>query len=446
MANVVVMKRVLREAWELFWVIRLFRIHDYIRSGTGNLARDFVFFLSEPSACPLDNRAKIFIFTVNSMEKQKQATPAALGFSMPAEWEPHEATWLGWPHHPTDWPDKLDTIRWVYGEIVRKIAPGEIVRILVDDKVEERLALRYLRPAGADASRIQFIRHSTNRGWTRDSGPIFVRRNVGEGASKRAETAIAHFHFNAWAKYKDWRKDRRVPETAARLLRKPLFHAEHNGKDFVIEGGGIEVNGRGTLLTTEECYLDPKVQVRNPGLGRKQIEETLKEYLGATNVLWLAAGPAGDDTHGHIDDICRFTNRNTLVLIKEGNKKDANYRPLAENWERIQDFRLEDGTRPEVVPLPMPAPLYFAGQRLPASYANFYICNAAVLAPTFNDPNDRIALGTLAELFKDRPVVGIHAVDLVLGFGTLHCLTQQQPVSNSQSSNSKSRTNPKSKV
>ena len=380
------------------------------------------------------------------MEKQKQATPAALGFSMPAEWEPHEATWLGWPHHPTDWPDKLDTIRWVYGEIVRKIAPGEMVRILVDSKAEEKLALRYLRPAGADVSRIEFIRHPTNRGWTRDTGPIFVRRKPGEGKAKRAETAITHFHFNAWAKYNDCQEDRRVPETAARWLRKRLFHAEYNGKDFVIEGGGVEVNGRGTLLTTEECYLHPKVQVRNPGLGRKAIEEALKEYLGVTNVLWLAAGPVGDDTHGHIDDICRFVNRNTLMLIKEGNRKDANYRPLAENWERIQDFRLEDGARPQVAPLPMPAPLYFAGQRLPASYANFYICNAAVLVPTFNDPNDRIALGTLAELFKDRPVVGIHAVDLVLGFGTLHCLTQQQPVPKTQISSSKSQTNGKSKA
>ena len=204
-------------------------------------------------------------------------------------------------------------------------------------------------------------------------------------------------------------------------------HAECNGEDFVIEGGGIEVNGRGTLLTTEECYLDPKVQVRNPGLGPRDIEETLKKYLGATNVFWLAAGPVGDDTHGHIDDICRFVNPKTVVLIKETNSKDPNYRPLAENWDRIKDFRLEDGSKPHIVPLPMPAPLYFNRWRLPASYANFYIANSAVLVPTFNDPNDRIALGILGELFNDRPVIGIHAVDLVLGFGTLHCLTQQQP-------------------
>jgi len=367
------------------------------------------------------------------------STPAALGFSMPAEWEPHETTWLIWPHNPNDWPDKIDTVRWVYGEIVRKIAPAERVRLLVNHAADEKAARRFLSRAGADPGRVEFIRHPTNRAWTRDTGPIFVK-SAASGHQKdhkskiqnpksktRGTTAIVHFHFNAWAKHDDWQKDRRVPETAARLLGKRLFNAECNGTDFVIEGGGIEVNGRGTLLTTEQCYLDPKVQVRNPGLGRREIEETLKTYLGVTNVQWLVAGPVGDDTHGHIDDICRFVNPRTVVLIRETNSKDANYRPLAENWERIQDLRLENGSRPEVVPLPMPGPLYFAGSRLPASYANFYVANAAVLVPTFNDRNDRVALGTLAELFPDRPVVGLHAVDLVLGRGTVHCLTQQQP-------------------
>jgi agmatine deiminase len=358
-----------------------------------------------------------------------EQSPSDLGFSMPAEWEPHEATWLGWPHNPTDWPDKLDTIRWVYGEMVRRISTGELVRILINNNAEEKLARRYLTRAGCDLKRVQFVPCPTNRGWMRDSGPIFVRRKASRSRVKnrKNETAIVHFHFNAWAKYNDWQKDRRVPEMAARLLRKQLFNAECDGRDFVIEGGGIEVNGRGSLLTTEECYLDPKVQVRNPGLGRPEIEATLKRFLGVRNVLWLAAGPSGDDTHGHIDDICRFIDPKTLVLIKETNPKDANYRPLAENWERIQDLRLEDGSRPEVVSLPMPGPLHFDGYRLPASYANFYISNAAVIVPTFNDPNDRVALGRLGELFRDRPVVGIHAVDLVLGFGTLHCLTQQQP-------------------
>jgi len=303
------------------------------------------------------------------------------------------------------------------------------VRILVRHKAEEKLARGCLQRAGCDLKQVRFIVHPTNRAWLRDSGPVFVKRKHSTSNIQHPtfNTAIVHFHFNAWARHDDWQKDRRVPDMAARRLHKQLFHAEADGNPFVLEGGGIEVNGRGTVLTTEECYLDPKVQVRNPGLGRKEIDQTLKVYLGVTNVLWLVAGPVGDDTHGHIDDICRFVNPNTVVLIKETNRKDRNYRPLSENWERIQDLRLEDGSRPEVVPLPMPAPLYFDGCRLPASYANFYIANAAVIVPTFNDPNDRIALGVLGELFKDRQVVGIHAVDLVLGFGTLHCLTQQQP-------------------
>ncbi|MBC8097226.1 MAG: agmatine deiminase family protein [Akkermansiaceae bacterium] len=343
---------------------------------------------------------------------------------MPAEWEKHEATWLGWPHNDSDWPDKIDTIRWVYGEMVRKISKGERVRLLVQHKAEQKLAASYLKRAGCDLKQIDFIVHPTNRGWTRDSGPIHVKRKVKNG---KAETAIVHFHFNAWAKYEDWQKDTRVPEIAAKLLKKPLFDAQFNGRKFVVEGGGIEVNGRGTLLTTEECYQHPRIQVRNPGMTQAEYDETFKKYLGVKNVLWLLNGPVGDDTHGHIDDIARFTDRKTLVLIKETNKKDINYNPLAENWERVQELRLEDGSKPEVVALPMPSPVYYGDWRLPASYANFYICNACVIVPTFNDVNDRVALGILGELFKDRPVVGIHAVDLVLGFGSLHCLTQQQP-------------------
>jgi agmatine deiminase len=346
-------------------------------------------------------------------------SPATLGFSMPAEWEPHEATWLAWPHNPTDWPDKLDAIRWAYTEIVRKIAPGETVRMLVRSQAEERTARRYLSRTGADTTRVEFITHATNRSWMRDSGPLFVRR--------AGETAIVDFHFNAWAKYSDWRKDRRVPAVAARLLGKRLFRARFQGRDFVLEGGGIDVNGRGTLVTTEECYLDPAIQVRNPGLRRRDYERAFQEHLGVRNVLWLGGGVAGDDTHGHVDDLYRFVNPRTMALIRENDSGDVNYRPLAENWERAQGFRLEDGSRPELVALPSPGPLYFDGERLPASYANFYIANQAVLVPTFNDPCDRLALGILGELFPGRQVTGIHAVDLVLGFGTLHCLTQQQP-------------------
>lgn len=351
-------------------------------------------------------------------------TPAQAGFSMPAEWEPHEATWLGWPHNGSDWPGKFEIIPWIYGEMVRKIAAGERIQMLVRNERDENLARRIFKSAGVNLKKINFVTHPTNRGWTRDTGPIFVRRQAPDG---KTETAIVHLHFNGWAKYDNWRKDTKVPETAARILRKQLFHAQHAGVPFAIEGGGIEMNGKGTLISTEQCYLHPRIQVRNPGVGKAGIEIALREYLGVKNIFWLAKGPAGDDTHGHVDDVCRFVNARTVVLVRENNQRDVNFRPLEENWERIGDLRLEDGSKPEVVELPMPSPLYFDGVRLPASYANFYICNSAVIVPTFNDPKDRVALGILGELFRDRPVTGIHAVDLVWGFGSLHCLTQQQP-------------------
>ena len=351
------------------------------------------------------------------------STPQALGYHLPAEWEPHEATWLGWPHNLTDWPGRFAPIPWVYNEIVRRLAPGETVRILVNSKSHEARARRVLQRAGTDLARVEFFRFPTDRGWTRDFGPIFLKRP----ASSPAKVAIIRFRFNAWAKYPEWHKDDAIPERAARALKLPLLPARAGSRDFVLEGGSIDVNGQGTLLATEECLLDPQIQVRNPGMGKKDIEAALRENLGVRNILWLGRGIAGDDTHGHVDDLCRFVNPKTVVLCSEDNPADANYRLLHENRERLEGMRLEDGSRIEVVPLPMPAPVCFEGQRLPASYANFYMANAAVLVPTFNDPNDRIALGTLAELFTDRPVVGIHAVELVWGLGTLHCLTQQQP-------------------
>jgi agmatine deiminase len=349
-------------------------------------------------------------------------TPAAAGYRMPAEWQRHEATWVGWPHNRTDWPGKLTPIQWVYGEIVRKLAGDERVRVLVDSERHEAGARRVLEKAGVDLARVEFFRFPTNRGWTRDFGPLFVRRD-----GRRGETAIARFRFNAWAKYADWQKDDRVSELAAGALDCPIFYAKLGGRDIVLEGGSIDVNGRGTIITTEECLLDPQTQTRNPGLARQDYESVFAKYLGARHTLWLGRGVAGDDTHGHVDDLCRFVNETTVVLCRETNPRDDNYAPLAENRERLQGMRLEDGSRIEVVELPMPAPLYFRGQRLPASYANFYVANAAVLVPTFNDASDRVALGLLGELFTDRPVVGIHAVDLVWGLGTLHCLTQQQP-------------------
>lgn len=333
---------------------------------------------------------------------------------MPAEWEPHAATWLGWPHNKTDWPGKFEPIPWAYTEIVRHLVPGELVRVLVNSAGHRAQASKYLKRAEVDLARVEFLRFPTNRGWTRDFGPIFVRRG--------ASLAIARFHFNAWAKYKDWKKDDLIPVRAAKQFKLPLLDGT-----IVLEGGSIDVNGRGTLITTEECLLDPKVQTRNPGLSRLDLENIFRDMLGITNTLWLGNGIAGDDTHGHVDDLCRFVNPGTVVLCREENPKDVNYKPLAENRERLQGMHLENGRAIEVIDLPMPAPLFFEGVRLPASYANFYIANAAVLVPTFNDPKDRIALGILAECFPDRPVVGIHAVDLVWGLGTLHCLTQQEP-------------------
>jgi len=350
-----------------------------------------------------------------------QQTPRELGFSMPAEWEKHEATWLAWPHNTTDWPGKMGAIQWVFAEIVRKLAAGEKVRILLDLHVHKKRVRSILERANADLSNVEFFCVPTDRSWMRDSGPLFVKSRR-DGAK-----AIVHFHFNGWARYPDWHKDRRVPEELSGELGIQLLDAQANGRPFVLEGGSIDVNGEGSLITTEECLLDPRVQTRNPGLGREEVEEALKTWLGVTNVLWLGKGVAGDDTHGHVDDFCRFVGPRTLVLCEEKNSKDPNHRVLEENCERLRGMRLEDGSKPEIVRLPMPSPLLFGRERLPASYANFYISNAAVLVPTFNDPRDREALGILSELFGDRPVVGIHSGDLVLGQGTLHCLTQQEP-------------------
>jgi agmatine deiminase len=347
---------------------------------------------------------------------------AVEGWRMPAEWQPHEATWLGWPHKLSDWPSRFAPIPWVYGEIVRKLADGESVRILVASREHEAKARRLLARVGAASERVEFFRWPTDRGWTRDFGPLCVRRE-----QPNPEVAIARFRFNGWAKYPDHRKDDLVPERTARALSLKLRRVVHRGRPVVLEGGAIDVDGRGTILTTEECLLDPFVQVRNPGFARADYERVFADALGASHAIWLARGIAGDDTHGHVDDLCRFAGPRTIVLCSEPDAADANHRALQENRERLQQARLADGSRPELVELPMPAPVVFEGRRLPASYANFYVANAAVLVPTFNDPADRKALGILGELFPDRPVVGIHAVELVWGLGTLHCLTQQQP-------------------
>jgi agmatine deiminase len=343
------------------------------------------------------------------------ATPAALGYRMPAEWEPHVATILAWPHERRDWPGKLAAIPWVFGEVVRHLVPGERVRILVDDARAERSAGRVLARSGVDLGRVDFLRIPTDRSWTRDYGPLFVRRD------QDGDVALTNWRFKGWAKYPNWRRDDAVPDRLARRLGRRQWKL-----DVVLEGGSLDVNGRGTLLTTEECLLSP-VQARNPGLGRDRLERILGDHLGVRKVLWLGRGIAGDDTHGHVDDLARFVDSRTVIIAAETDARDANYEPLRENRERLERMTDQDGAPLRVVSLPMPAPLVFDGQRLPASYANFYIGNDVVLVPTFNDPRDREALATLAAALPSRRVVGIHAVDLVLGLGTLHCMTQPEP-------------------
>jgi agmatine deiminase len=334
---------------------------------------------------------------------------------MPAEWARHRATWLAWPHNPEDWPGKLAPIPWVFAEVVRWLAANERVEILVRDYEGHAEVAELLARAGVAIDAVGLHIVPTNRVWTRDTGPLFVWDRDGH-------LRATGWRFNGWAKYADHERDGLVAQRIAQLSGTPLEQV-----DLVLEGGAIDVDGEGTLLATEECLLS-EVQCRNPGLGRAGLESALAEHLGARKVLWLGQGIVGDDTHGHIDDLCRFVAPGRVVLVQEGNPRDDNYRLLAENWERLEGAKDALGRSVEVIALPMPRPLAFDGRRLPASYANFYVANGRVLVPTFNDPADRQALGILAELFPEREVVGIHAVDLVWGLGTLHCMTQQEPL------------------
>lgn len=340
-------------------------------------------------------------------------------YRLPAEWEKHEATWIGWPANKEDWPGKFTPIPWVYGEIVRYISREEKVRIIVQSKNHQQKALNVLKSVNSNLNNVEFFILKTDRNWLRDAGPQFVKDENGK-------TIIVNFRFNAWAKYDNYKLDAKIPKMISEKLNLKRIVATHKNKEVVLEGGSIDYNGTGTIITTEECLLDEKTQVRNPGFTKKDYEDVFKKYFGVTNVIWLGKGIAGDDTHGHVDDISRFVNRNTIVTVIETKANDENYIPLMENRERLENVTLEDGSIPEIVELPMPSPVIFKGQRLPASYANFYISDYAVLVPTFNDANDKIALGILSELFEDRPVIGIHAVDLVWGLGTLHCLTHEQ--------------------
>ncbi|HEY1741568.1 MAG TPA: agmatine deiminase family protein [Granulicella sp.] len=355
---------------------------------------------------------------------------------MPAEWALHAATWIAWPHNPEDWPGKFQPIPWVYSEIVRHLSQVEDVHILVNDLASEKRATSMLRRQNANLARLHFHHWRTDRVWLRDSGPIFVKKYA-EGSVKNSEgeTAITNWKFNAWAKYDNWRNDDLIPKHVTKLYGMTSFEpevtlADGKAKRLVLEGGSIDTNGEGILLTTEECLLS-EIQQRNSGVSREQLEQAFHDYLGIDQVLWLNRGCAGDDTHGHVDDIARFTDENTIVTAIEPNTADENHLPLAENLDRLRSFRNTHGKHKgkpfEIRELPMPAPVLFEGQRLPASYANFYIANSLVLVPTFNDPNDRHALNIIASCFPTREIVGIHAVDLVWGLGTLHCLSQQEP-------------------
>jgi agmatine deiminase len=358
-------------------------------------------------------------------------TPASLGYRMPAEWEPHEATWIAWPHQRSDWPGKFAPIPWVYTEIVRHLSRSERVNILVQGRAMRRRARERLDAHGVDLERVTFVKAATDRVWLRDSGPTFLVKD-GSGVDDAGDVALVDWRFNGWAKYANHRHDNRVPRLLARRLGLRRFVARFTGagagqaQRVVMEGGAIDVNGRGTLLTIEECLLSP-VQARNPGLDRAALERIFADFLGVRHVVWLDRGIAGDDTHGHVDDVARFVDARTVVTVVEPRRDDPNCAPLEENLRRLEAARDQEGRPLRVVTLPMPGPIVFEGQRLPASYANFYIANRHVLVPTFNDPRDRVALDTLAALFPGREVVGIHAVDLVLGLGTLHCLSQQQP-------------------
>ena len=343
---------------------------------------------------------------------------------MPAEWAPHAATWIAWPHNPADWPGKFQPIPWVYCEIVRHLSRVEDVHILVNDVAAEKRAYSMLRRQGANLARLHFHTWRTDRVWLRDSGPIFVKDSQGA-------VSITDWRFNGWAKYPNHLNDDEIPAHVADLHGMPAVQPTTTLPDgtphrLVLEGGSIDTNGTGILLTTEECLLSP-IQARNPGVSREQLEGAFRDHLGIEQVVWLNRGCAGDDTHGHVDDITRFVGENTILTAVEPNTADENHLPLAENLDRLHTARNLHGEAFTIRTLPMPAPVVFDSQRLPASYANFYIANSLVLVPTFNDPNDRLALNTIADCFPDRTVTGIHCTDLIWGLGALHCMTQQEP-------------------
>jgi len=342
-------------------------------------------------------------------------TPAQQGYFFPAEWAKHKATWLSWPHKEASWPGKLDSVFPQYAQFIKLIAEGEEVRINVANAAMETFAKGYIEKAGANMQNIFFHHFPTNDAWCRDHGPAFL-----VNPSADIKKVIVDWGYNAWGgKYPPFDLDDVIPTKIAEMYGIPVFNP-----GIVMEGGSVEFNGRGTLLTSTSCLLNPN---RNPSKSREQIEEYLEEYYGIEHILWLGEGIVGDDTDGHIDDITRFVNEDTVVTVVEQNKNDDNYFLLKDNLKELLKMRLENGKQLNVIELPMPSPVIYDDQRLPASYANFYISNNHVIVPTFKDKNDDYALETIQQFFPDRKVTGLDSTDIIWGLGSFHCLSQQEP-------------------
>lgn len=338
----------------------------------------------------------------------------------PAEWEKQQGILLCFPHNGNDWPGKYQAIQWAFVEFIKKVARNEKVYLVVAniklrDRVEDMLDM-----AAVNLHNVTFIIQKTNRSWMRDSGPIIVKN----GQKREA----LHFTFNGWAKYSNYKLDQQLPGVVAEVLDLPITRVVYKGKPVVLEGGALEVNGKGTLITSEECLLHPDIQVRNANFTIADYEIIFKEYLGIANTIWLGDGILGDDTHGHVDDLCRFVDAETILTVVEEDPKHKNYKALQDNLKRLENASLENGRSPKIIQLPMPKDIVFDGICLPASYANFLILNKDVLVPTFNDAADRVALDIIASCFPDREIFGMSAIDLIWGFGTMHCLSQQIPM------------------
>lgn len=341
-------------------------------------------------------------------------TPKSLGFYFPAEFAPHTATWLSWPHKEASWPGKIETIYPVYAQFIKLVAEGENVNVNVVDEAMKAKAMRFVQDAGADMSKVHFFLHPTNDAWCRDHGPAFLIHR------EEKKKMIVDWGYNAWGgKYPPFDLDDNIPTLIGKHLNLPVVYP-----GIVMEGGSVDFNGRGTVLTTTSCLLNKN---RNPRLTQKEIEKYLVDYYGVENILWLGDGIIGDDTDGHIDDITRFTNTDTVLTVVEEDKSDENYEPLQENLKLLKTMRLENGKPLNIVELPMPSAVVYEDMRLPASYANFYIANKYVVVPTFRDKNDDRALSIIQSCFPDRKVVGLDSWDIIWGLGSFHCLSQQEP-------------------